>query len=111
MRIAHASNATERGRKYALRRLRPSGQPWILLSNGESYTTRMHVTFLATTGQPLLPKAEYEKQIQYPFFFPLITDDNHTLLLPQMSFAGRRRGNKVKKGVQFTLMVVGEFSP
>jgi cell division control protein 11 len=24
-----------------------------------------------------------------------------------MSFAGRRRGNKVKKGVQFTLMVVG----
>jgi cell division control protein 11 len=26
-----------------------------------------------------------------------------------MSFAGRRRGNKVKKGVQFTLMVVGEL--
>lgn len=26
-----------------------------------------------------------------------------------MSFAGRRRGNKVKKGVQFTLMVVGQF--
>jgi cell division control protein 11 len=25
----------------------------------------------------------------------------------KMSFAGRRRGNKVKKGVQFTLMVVG----
>ena len=25
-----------------------------------------------------------------------------------MSFAGRRRGNKVKKGVQFTVMVVGE---
>ena len=24
-----------------------------------------------------------------------------------MSFAGRRRGNKVKKGVQFTVMVVG----
>jgi cell division control protein 11 len=24
-----------------------------------------------------------------------------------MSFAGRRRGNKVKKGVQFTIMVVG----
>jgi len=24
-----------------------------------------------------------------------------------MSFAGRRRGNKAKKGVQFTLMVVG----
>lgn len=28
-------------------------------------------------------------------------------LLSAMSFAGRRRGNKVKKGVQFTLMVVG----
>jgi cell division control protein 11 len=28
-----------------------------------------------------------------------------------MSFAGRRRGNKVKKGVQFTVMVVGEFTP
>lgn len=27
-----------------------------------------------------------------------------------MSFAGRRRGNKVKKGVQFTLMVVGELA-
>ena len=27
-----------------------------------------------------------------------------------MSFAGRRRGNKVKKGVQFTLMVVGQSS-
>lgn len=27
----------------------------------------------------------------------------------KMSFAGRRRGNKVKKGVQFTLMVVGAF--
>jgi cell division control protein 11 len=27
-----------------------------------------------------------------------------------MSFAGRRRGNKVKKGVQFTVMVVGLFS-
>lgn len=27
-----------------------------------------------------------------------------------MSFAGRRRGNKVKKGVQFTLMVVGMSS-
>lgn len=26
-----------------------------------------------------------------------------------MSFAGRRRGNKVKKGVQFTVMVVGQF--
>jgi len=26
-----------------------------------------------------------------------------------MSFAGRRRGNKVKKGVQFTVMVVGAF--
>jgi cell division control protein 11 len=26
-----------------------------------------------------------------------------------MSFAGRRRGNKVKKGVQFTVMVVGSF--
>ena len=26
---------------------------------------------------------------------------------PKMSFAGRRRGNKVKKGVQFTVMVVG----
>lgn len=26
-----------------------------------------------------------------------------------MSFAGRRRGNKVKKGVQFTIMVVGQF--
>lgn len=25
-----------------------------------------------------------------------------------MSFAGRRRGNKVKKGVQFTVMVVGQ---
>lgn len=25
-----------------------------------------------------------------------------------MSFAGRRRGNKVKKGVQFTVMVVGK---
>jgi hypothetical protein len=25
----------------------------------------------------------------------------------KMSFAGRRRGNKVKKGVQFTVMVVG----
>jgi len=24
-----------------------------------------------------------------------------------MSFAGRRRGNKAKKGVQFTVMVVG----
>jgi cell division control protein 11 len=28
-----------------------------------------------------------------------------------MSFAGRRRGNKVKKGVQFTVMVVGMFFP
>jgi hypothetical protein len=28
-----------------------------------------------------------------------------------MSFAGRRRGNKVKKGVQFTVMVVGESIP
>jgi len=28
-----------------------------------------------------------------------------------MSFAGRRRGNKVKKGVQFTLMVVGWSFP
>ena len=27
-----------------------------------------------------------------------------------MSFAGRRRGNKVKKGVQFTLMVVGTLT-
>ena len=27
-----------------------------------------------------------------------------------MSFAGRRRGNKVKKGVQFTVMVVGQYS-
>lgn len=27
-----------------------------------------------------------------------------------MSYANRRRGNKVKKGVQFTLMVVGAFS-
>ena len=27
-----------------------------------------------------------------------------------MSFAGRRRGNKVKKGVQFTVAVVGQFS-
>ena len=26
-----------------------------------------------------------------------------------MSFAGRRRGNKVKKGVQFTVMVVGQY--
>lgn len=26
-----------------------------------------------------------------------------------MSFAGRRRGNKVKKGVQFTVMVVGLY--
>ena len=29
--------------------------------------------------------------------------------LNKMSFAGRRRGNKVKKGVQFTVMVVGAF--
>lgn len=28
-----------------------------------------------------------------------------------MSFAGRRRGNKVKKGVQFTVMVVGLCTP
>lgn len=28
-----------------------------------------------------------------------------------MSFAGRRRGNKVKKGVQFTVMVVGQYFP
>lgn len=28
-----------------------------------------------------------------------------------MSFAGRRRGNKVKKGVQFTVMVVGTYCP
>jgi hypothetical protein len=41
----------------------------------------------------------------------LITDDSHALVFSQMSFAGRRRGNKVKKGVQFTVMVVGEFSP
>lgn len=27
-----------------------------------------------------------------------------------MSFAGRRRGNKVKKGVQFTVMVVGQWT-
>jgi cell division control protein 11 len=27
-----------------------------------------------------------------------------------MSFAGRRRGNKVKKGVQFTVMVVGALT-
>ena len=27
--------------------------------------------------------------------------------LHRMSYAGRRRGNKVKKGVQFTVMVVG----
>jgi hypothetical protein len=28
-----------------------------------------------------------------------------------MSFAGRRRANKVKKGIQFTMMVVGERLP
>lgn len=36
-----------------------------------------------------------------------------TSLVPRfvrMSFAGRRRGNKVKKGVQFTVMVVGQSS-
>jgi hypothetical protein len=31
-------------------------------------------------------------------------------LKPNMSFAGRRRVNKVKKGVQFTLMVVGAWA-
>ena len=34
-----------------------------------------------------------------------------TKLPVTMSFAGRRRGNKVKKGVQFTVMVVGTFFP
>ena len=44
----------------------------------------------------------------------VVNEANHQLLqqdcLLTMSFAGRRRGNKVKKGVQFTVMVVGVFS-
>ena len=50
----------------------------------------------------------------HPSLFPLKPDNSNPLTdsvstLSIMSYA-RRRGNKVKKGVQFTLMVVGALS-
>ena len=41
------------------------------------------------------PKSSSRPRLPYPAY--------------NMSFAGRRRGNKVKKGVQFTVMVVGQY--
>lgn len=43
-----------------------------------------------------------------PLLFVFATTSSTALYLTKMSFAGRRRGNKVKKGVQFTVMVVGK---
>jgi hypothetical protein len=50
---------------------------------------------------------EYESY-KSRIFFPPFQPQHHQFIFLKMSFAGRRRGNKVKKGVQFTVMVVGQ---
>ena len=65
-----------------------------------------HVTLFLTLKEVTPPRTFKFVDSKFSFNFKLVQFHNCPLT-PKMSFAGRRRGNKVKKGVQFTVMVVG----